>query len=157
MSPARQAGRSSRRPSAASSGARRSSELRSPLIRLQQDIASCTACASLTPWRQFTSTAYGTFATGYLIFGEAPGYRSWANGRRFTGPAGATLQPPEIILPVTETFRRWYQDTASAVFGSQFTFTQAFTITGDGTGIVSVTVILANQQGQSTPVTANLQ
>ena len=92
MSPARQAGRSSRRPSAESSGTRRSSESRSPLIRLQQEIASCTACASLKPWRQFTPTAYGTVATGYLMVGEAPGYRSWANGRRFTGPAGMLIR-----------------------------------------------------------------
>jgi len=91
MSPARQAGRGSQGPSAASSG-RRSPESRLLLLHLQQDIASCTACDSLRPWRQFKPAAYGTCATRYLMVGEAPGYRSWINGRRFTGPAGMLIR-----------------------------------------------------------------
>ncbi|MEW6544486.1 MAG: uracil-DNA glycosylase family protein [Nitrospirota bacterium] len=42
----------------------------------------------MRPWRRFGRRAYGTSATGYLLVGEAPGYVSWKNRRRFTGPAG---------------------------------------------------------------------
>lgn len=46
----------------------------------------------MEPWRRFDSDASGTAATGYLLVGEAPGYRSWANKRRFTGPAGQLIR-----------------------------------------------------------------
>jgi DNA polymerase len=46
----------------------------------------------LNPWRQFGSDVYGTDSTGYLLVGEAPGYKSWENRRRFTGPAGMLIR-----------------------------------------------------------------
>lgn len=46
----------------------------------------------MRPWRQFGHEVYGTAATGYLLVGEAPGYRSWKKGRRFTGPAGMLIR-----------------------------------------------------------------
>lgn len=65
----------------------------SPSLRLvQQEIASCTACPSLQPWRRFAPEAYGTARTGYLLVGEAPGFVSWRNRRRFTGPAGLVIR-----------------------------------------------------------------
>lgn len=64
-----------------------------PTLRmLQGDIASCTSCSSMKPWRQFGQEAYGNAATGYLLVGEAPGYVSWRNRRRFTGPAGMLIR-----------------------------------------------------------------
>ena len=62
------------------------------LSTLQNDIASCRLCSSLSPWRQFGREAYGTSSTGYLLVGEAPGYKSVENGRRFTGPAGMLIR-----------------------------------------------------------------
>lgn len=62
------------------------------LTRLQSDIGSCRLCSSLDPWRQFGSDAYGTPCTGYLLVGEAPGYKSWEQRRRFTGPAGMLIR-----------------------------------------------------------------
>ena len=64
----------------------------SHLSRLQSDIASCRFCSSLNPWRQFGSNAYGTTCTGYLLVGEAPGYKSWEQRRRFIGPAGMLIR-----------------------------------------------------------------
>lgn len=62
------------------------------LRSLQNVIASCTACPSLKPWRRFGLQAYGTPSTGYLLVGEAPGYVSWKQRRRFTGPAGMLVR-----------------------------------------------------------------
>lgn len=64
----------------------------SSLARLQSEIASCRLCSSMNPWRQFQSGAYGTRYTGYLLVGEAPGYKSWEQRRRFTGPAGMLIR-----------------------------------------------------------------
>ncbi|MBM4132946.1 MAG: hypothetical protein FJ245_04175 [Nitrospira sp.] len=62
------------------------------LLLLQQEIARCTTCDSMNPWRQFGPDASGTIGTGYLLVGEAPGYVSWKQGRRFTGPAGQLIR-----------------------------------------------------------------
>lgn len=59
---------------------------------LQQQIARCTTCDSMKPWRRFGPAASGTAGTGYLLVGEAPGYVSWKQGRRFTGPAGLLIR-----------------------------------------------------------------
>jgi uracil-DNA glycosylase len=64
----------------------------SSLGRLQSEIAACRLCSSMNPWRQFESDAYGTRCTGYLLVGEAPGYKSWEQRRRFTGPAGMLIR-----------------------------------------------------------------
>jgi hypothetical protein len=62
------------------------------LFRLQSDIAACRRCSSVSPWRQFDPDVYGTYCTGYLLVGEAPGYKSWEQRRRFTGPAGMLIR-----------------------------------------------------------------
>lgn len=59
---------------------------------LQQQIACCITCDSMKPWRRFGPDASGTVGTGYLLVGEAPGYVSWKQGRRFTGPAGQLIR-----------------------------------------------------------------
>jgi DNA polymerase len=62
------------------------------LSALQNEIAICTACPSMKPWRQFEPSASGNPHTGYLMVGEAPGYVSWKQHRRFTGPAGMLVR-----------------------------------------------------------------
>ena len=64
----------------------------SSFSRLQSEIASCRLCPSMNPWRQFGLDAYGTRCSGYLLVGEAPGYKSWEQRRRFTGPAGMLIR-----------------------------------------------------------------
>ncbi|MGH7253825.1 MAG: uracil-DNA glycosylase family protein, partial [Nitrospiraceae bacterium] len=59
---------------------------------LQGEIAGCTICPSMKPWRRFGPDAYGTHSTGFLLVGEAPGYVSWRKRRRFTGPAGMLIR-----------------------------------------------------------------
>ena len=62
------------------------------LMKLQSEIVSCRLCPSMSPWRQFESDAYGTRWSGYVLVGEAPGYKSWKQRRRFTGPAGLLIR-----------------------------------------------------------------
>jgi uracil-DNA glycosylase family 4 len=59
---------------------------------IQNDIAGCTLCSSLRPWRKFSRAVYGDARTGYLLVGEAPGRVSLERGRRFTGPAGLLIR-----------------------------------------------------------------
>ena len=62
------------------------------LLVLQSDIATCTICPSLKPWRKFGPEVYGHASIGYLLVGEAPGYVSWRKRRRFTGQAGMLIR-----------------------------------------------------------------
>ncbi|MBZ5728150.1 MAG: putative Ig domain-containing protein [Acidobacteriia bacterium] len=75
----------------------------------------------------------------------------------FTAASGANLQTGQVTVPVTTLFSQWYQSSASAPFGSQFAFTQPFTVQGSNSAIVSVTVTLVNSVGSSAAVTVNLQ
>lgn len=59
---------------------------------LHRQIADCTTCSSMKPWRQFGPDAYGDPSSGFLLVGEAPGYVSWKKRRRFTGPAGMLIR-----------------------------------------------------------------
>jgi hypothetical protein len=75
----------------------------------------------------------------------------------FSQSASGNLQTSDVTVPVTSAFSGWYQSTASQPFGSQFTFTQTFTVTGDTQAVSSVGVTLVNSKGNSSQVTANLQ
>ncbi|PWU02880.1 MAG: hypothetical protein C5B51_20150 [Terriglobia bacterium] len=75
----------------------------------------------------------------------------------FNGAAGADLQTTDLTMPVASMFNSWFQSTAVTAFGSQFLFTQSFTVQGDTQAIASVTVTLSNAQGNSQQFTAALQ
>ncbi len=76
---------------------------------------------------------------------------------QFAAASGTTLQTASLAVPVTSLFSAWYGSAAAAAFGSQFSFVQPFTVTGNVQGVASVTVTLTNAQGTSAAVTANLQ
>lgn len=76
---------------------------------------------------------------------------------QFTASAGTSLQTSQVTVPVDQIFGTWYNDTTSQQFGSQFTFTQPFTISGNAAGITNVSVTLTNQQGASSAVSASVQ
>lgn len=75
----------------------------------------------------------------------------------FTPAPGATLQTTSVTIPVDQLFVNWYSSAASAAFGSQFTFSQTFNVTGGVSSIASVSVILVNANGTSTAVSATLK
>lgn len=68
---------------------------------------------------------------------------------RFTVTGGATLQTPEIRVPVENLFAPWFQDPASARFGSQFTFSQQFNVQGDASALTLDSVTLTNRLGSA--------
>jgi len=56
---------------------------------------------------------------------------------------------------VSSLFSAWYSSSTSTPFGSQFLYTQPFTVQGTG-AIASVTVTLVNANGNSTTVSATI-
>jgi hypothetical protein len=68
----------------------------------------------------------------------------------FTAAAGSSLQSSDVTVPVQSMFSQWFQDSASTAFGSQFTFTQPFTIQGDANAVIPGSVTLTNSLGSNT-------
>ncbi len=73
----------------------------------------------------------------------------------FTAAAGANLQTRQATVQVGGAFSSWYGNTDSAEFGSNFAYTQPFTISGNSNAVASVSVTLTNSEGTSSPVAAN--
>jgi large repetitive protein len=76
---------------------------------------------------------------------------------QLTGASSANLQTTSVTVAVDQVFASWFGSAASAQYGSQFTYTQPFTVQGDSSAVVSVSVTLANKVGTSTAVSATLQ
>jgi hypothetical protein len=76
---------------------------------------------------------------------------------QFNAATGASLTAPTITVPLTATLGAWYSSAAASAFGSQFSLGIPFTISGDVSAIGSVTVVLANSQGNSAPVTGTFK
>lgn len=76
---------------------------------------------------------------------------------QFQASAGTSLQTSQVTVPVDQIFGTWYSDVTSQQFGSQFTFTQPFTISGNAAGITNVSVTLTNKEGASSAVSASVQ
>jgi hypothetical protein len=74
----------------------------------------------------------------------------------FAAAAGSTLQTTTVTVSATSLYTSWYQSSASIPFGSQFSFTIPFTVTGNVQSLTSVTVTLVNPTGTSTATTATL-
>ena len=74
----------------------------------------------------------------------------------FTPAAGSNLQTTTVTVNVDALFAAYFGSPASAATGSQFSFTQPFTVSGSAQSIASVTVTLVNKIGQSAPVTVTL-
>jgi hypothetical protein len=75
---------------------------------------------------------------------------------QFTAAAGSTLQTTSMTVTIDTLFAGYFSGGSAAPFGSQFTYTQPFTVTGSTQTIASVTVTLVNKIGQSAAVTATL-
>jgi hypothetical protein len=76
---------------------------------------------------------------------------------QFQASAGTSLQTSQVTVQVDPIFGTWYSDVTSQQFGSQFTFTQPFTISGNAAGITNVSVTLTNKEGTSSAVSASVQ
>ncbi len=72
----------------------------------------------------------------------------------FTPASGASLNQKTFTVPANGLFTTWYTTAGSAQFGSAFTYTQLFTLSGDASAVAGVGVTLTNTAGTSTEVTA---
>jgi hypothetical protein len=99
-----------------------------------------------------TSTGFTVTITGYATS------RDVATATfQFSATSGSNLQTSQLAVPVSSIFAPWYSSAPSAPFGSQFTFTQPFTVTGSNSAILSVSATLTNSVGTSSAASANLQ
>jgi hypothetical protein len=73
---------------------------------------------------------------------------------QFKDASGNPDPSAPITVQVGPMFTTWFQSATAATFGSQFTYAQPFTVSGDSSRIVSVTVTLTNSAGTSAPATS---
>jgi Putative Ig domain len=69
---------------------------------------------------------------------------------RFSAANGSALRSSEVTVPLEELFARWFSDSGAVEFGSQFTFTQTFTVDRDATAVTPVSITLTNRVGSTT-------
>jgi hypothetical protein len=98
-----------------------------------------------------TSSGFDVTVIGYATPREVT-----RAGFNFSQGASGTLQTTSLTVDGTQAFTRWYQDMASAAYGSQFTLVQSFSIQqGDPNAVRSVQVTLTNTQGDSQPASVS--
>ena len=109
------------------------------------------------------------FRSGFtlLVSGYATGRAITQMEFQFTPVSGENLGAAKVTIPVEPTFNAWYQSSASAAYGSQFTATVPFTLAGEvrntsqvtslADAIQSVSVTLTNRQGVSSASSVNLK
>jgi hypothetical protein len=101
-----------------------------------------------------TRTSNGFTVT---IVGYSPTRQLTQATFQLTAASGSTLSSSTVTIPVDSLFTAWYQNSASAQYGSQFTYTQPFTISGSPQAVASVSVTLTNSVGTSQSASATLQ
>jgi hypothetical protein len=72
---------------------------------------------------------------------------------QFVPSAGSNLKTTQLTISLSDLSANWYQSSASNLFGSQFTLILPYTVQGNASGIDSVIVSLANDEGSSQPAT----
>jgi hypothetical protein len=105
-----------------------------------------------------TASVTGVTSSGFnlVVVGYATSRDMASATVTFTAASGVTLGSTSATVSLTSAFTTWYQSTASAAYGSNFSLTIPFTI-ANGTGtapLASVSVMLTNSQGNSTTVSA---
>jgi hypothetical protein len=99
-----------------------------------------------------------------LITGYATGRSVTSIDLQINPVTGEQVNTRRITIPAEASFLAWFTSSQSQQYGSLFTVTVPLTFTGDVTNvsvltdtIQSITVTLANRQGNSAPVTLNLK
>ena len=69
----------------------------------------------------------------------------------FAAASGQTLQSAasSLTVSVDSLFGPWFQNSANAAYGSQFIYTQPFTVQGDSNAVIPQTVTLVNRVGST--------
>ena len=82
------------------------------------------------------ATGFSITLTGYVTDREM----TQANFQ-FTAANGSNLQTTTLTVPLDAMFSQYFSSAGATPTGSQFTYTQSFTVTGSPQAMVSVTVI----------------
>ncbi len=106
---------------------------------------------------EFIITRSAPVITSVQVLKEAQGLRVLIRG--YSTPrdvtqaelyfTGTNLQQRRFVVPLVEAFLWWYGASDSTPYGSQFLYTQLFTVQGDINAISSVSVGLQNSYGDS--------
>jgi hypothetical protein len=72
----------------------------------------------------------------------------------FTPASGKSIKTTDVTVPLTSAFQTWYGSADSTPFGTNFKYTQPFTLDGDASDVANVTIILTNSAGSSNAATA---
>ncbi len=108
----------------------------------------------------------GRTSTGFqlLVTGFATSRQITQIDLTFTATSGENIGASKVTLAAESSFNAWYQGTASAQFGSQFTATIPITLSGDVVNVTtlvetvrSVSAVLSNRTGASNAVSVDLQ
>ena len=132
-----------------SSGTQNVTPTPAPSVSIQVN-ATVPVITSITATRN--STGFTVVLVGYSSSRDLA-----TAAYQFTGAAGSNLLNTQASTAVGTLFTQWYGSAAAAPYGSQFTLTQPFTVTGSPASVLSVTVTLTNSVGTSQAVSANLQ
>ena len=73
---------------------------------------------------------------------------------QFIAAPGAQINTPDITLPVGTIFADWFSSAPSDPYGSTFSYTQIFNVSGGAANVGSVQITLTNTVGVSTSQTA---
>ncbi len=108
----------------------------------------------------------GRTSTGFqlLVTGFATSRQITQIDLTFTATSGENIGASKVTIAAESSFSAWYQGTASAAFGSQFTATIPITLSGDVVNVTnlsdtirSVSAVLTNRTGASNSVSVDLQ
>lgn len=95
------------------------------------------------------TVTFGSSSSGLTV--TVVGYstsRQMSTGQfQFYTSSGPLLQP--VTVQLSSAFSAWYGSSASNPYGSQFTLTVPFTVSGNATDVTKVNVTLTNSQGTS--------
>jgi sugar lactone lactonase YvrE len=120
--------------------------------------SSVTPIAIVVPKVAPTVSAVSFSASADVLTVVVTGYSSTREIQSatfsFTPANGATLNEKTLTVPATTLFATWYTTAGSSQYGSAFTYTQLFTLSGPATDVGGVGVSLTNSVGTSTEVTA---
>lgn len=89
--------------------------------------------------RQLTVTTFGFSSTREISQAHF----------HFTPATGQQIQTQDLTLDVTSIFSGWFTQPASDAYGSEFLYTQTFTLDDDASVVGQVTVTLSNSIGVS--------
>jgi hypothetical protein len=98
-----------------------------------------------------TSTGFTVSITGYASDKDVD-----SSNYQFTPSAGSSLSTSTATVALTPLFTQWYTSSGSPQYGSEFTLSQPFTVSGSASSVLSVTVTLSNALGSSQAVSAIL-